>query len=440
MRVRESSTVAPRSGARARAMWTVADQALSSLANAGLTIVLARTVSLTEYGAFALAFSVYSLTLSVAGGAAGGVVLIRYSDADRTSHVRAGARAAGAGILLGALAATVSCLIALLAGAPLRGVLLAVGVLLPALVLQDTWRTVFFSRGTPAQAFANDLLWVVLQASGIAVLLSLEADTVLPFVLVWGAAAVVSALVGSWQNGRWPVFGNVRGWFTDHREVSVPYVAEALAAVGSVQLAFVLIAWLGAVEDVGALRAAQTLLGPLNIVGFAASNFAVPEMVRRKLSRRALVRAAIGLSLLLVVVDASWGAVLLLLPQEVGTALLGDTWDQAREVLPGLIAFACLIGATTGVSAVCRALNRTNIAFQVTAIVGPLVVVCSAIGVLLGGATGAALGFAVAGALAVPPSWMLLARAVRLGPRGTALPEARSSTEPDPVVRGGLEK
>jgi O-antigen/teichoic acid export membrane protein len=408
------------SGARARALWTVADQALSSAANAGLTIVLARTVSLTEYGAFALAFSVYSLTLSLSQGAAGGVVLIRYSDADRPTHVRAGATAAGSAVLMGALAAVVTCLVGLVAGAPLRGVLLAVGVLLPALVLQDCWRTVFFSRGAPRQAFLNDLLWVLLQAAGIVLLLARDEHAVLPYVAVWGAAAVVSALAGIRQNGRRPLFAPARRWFADHRQVSVPYVAEAIAALGSSQIAFVLIAWLGAVEDVGALRAAMTLLGPVNIVGFAASNFAVPEMVKRRLSRRGLVKAAIALSLVLTGVDAAWGGVLLLLPDPIGTALLGDTWHEARGVLPAMVVFTCSIGATTGVSAVTRALNRSNIAFLVTAIVGPLIVVCACVGVLVGGSVGAALGFALAGLLAIPPSWFLLAKAVRLGRRTTS--------------------
>ena len=90
---------------------------------------------------------------------------------------------------------------------------------------------------------------------------------------------------------------------------------------------------------IGALRAAMTLLGPVNIVGFAASNFAVPELVKRRLSRRGMVRAAIALSLVLVAVDAAWGGVLLLLPDPVGEALLGDTWHEARGVLLAMVVF-----------------------------------------------------------------------------------------------------
>lgn len=402
---------------RSRAFWVISDQAISSLANAGLTIVLARTVSPGEYGAFALAFSVYSLVVSVAQAVSGQVVVIRYSGEDPRTLGRAGAAAGGAAVLVGALCAAVACVVALFAGTPLREVLLVVGLLLPALVLQDTWRVLFTARGTPRQAFTNDLLWILLQAAGIAVLLAVDVSRSWPYVAVWAGAALSAALWGIRQAGSVPTFRTAPAWFRGHREVSLPSLANALAILGTTQIAFVLIAALGAVEDVGALRAAQTLLGPLNIVGFAASSFAVPEIVRRDLGRAGLVRAAVALSAVLVVVDAAWGAVLLLLPDSVGTALLGETWTNARSALPAMIAFTCLIGATVGASAVMRALNRADSAFYVSAMLGPLVLVLSVLGVELGGAAGAAAGFALAAALVVPPAWYLLARATRLGRR-----------------------
>jgi O-antigen/teichoic acid export membrane protein len=406
-----------RTGTRSRALWVVADQAVSSLANAGLTIVLARAVSPTDYGAFALAFTIYSLALSVAQSVAGEVVTIRYSGKSRSVHLRASSAAAGGALLVGATCALVTVVVALTSAEPLRAVLLTVGVLLPALVLQDCWRTVFVSRGTPVQAFLNDVTWIALQATGIGVLLVLGVRTVLPFVAVWGGAAIVAALVGILQNRAAPTLRTARQWFTGHREVSVPSLAHSLATMGTTQVAFVLVAVLGSVADVGSLRAAQTLLGPLNIIGFAASSFAVPEIVRRGLGPSGLVRAAAALGLLLVVVDALWGAVLLLLPDRVGVFLLGETWASARSVLPALIVFTCCIGAAVGSGAVMRALNRSNLLVRASVLLGPLIIGLSALGVVTHGATGAAIGFAVAAALVIPVSWLLMMRAIRLGRR-----------------------
>ena len=414
----EGAAVPPtRSGLGARAIWVVADQAVSSLANAGLTFVIARVVSPSEYGAFALAFSVYSLVIALTQGVCGQVLVIRYSAAPGARQTWAGAAAGGVALLVGALAGLITLAIALFTGMPLRGVLLAVAVLLPALTLQDTWRTAFVSRGTPAAAFVNDLVWTVLQAVGVVVLLLVHTDRAVPFVLAWAGAALVAAVLGARQNHRVPTFATARPWVWDHREVSLPSLANALVNLGTIQIAFVVIAVIGAVDDVGALRAAQTLLGPLNIVGFAVGSFVIPEVVRRNPSKKGLVQIALAVSGLLVAVDAAWGAVLLLLPDSAGEALLGETWTHAREALPAMVAFTCLTGASVGATAIMRALNRVSFNVWINALLGPLMLVLSAIGTHLGGAAGAAAGFMVAGILVLPPCWWLLARAVALGRR-----------------------
>ena len=416
------AAVAGRSGLGARAIWIVADQAVSSLANAGLTFVIAGVVSPSEYGAFALAFSVYSLVIALTQGLCGQVLVIRYSAADPARQTWAAAAAGGAAVLLGALSGLITLVIALFTGMPLRGVLLAVAVLLPALALQDTWRTAFVSRGSPRAAFVNDLVWTLLQAVGVGVLLLLGADQAVPFVLAWAGSALVAALFGARQNRQAPTYRTTRGWVVDHRDVSYPSLTNAVVNLGTIQIAFVVIAVIGAVDDVGALRAAQTLLGPLNIVGFAVGSFVIPEVVRRSPSKKGLVQIALAVSGLLVAVDALWGGVLLLIPESVGVALLGETWTSAREALPAMIAFTCLTGASVGATAIMRALNRVSYNVWINALLGPLILVLSAVGVRMAGASGAAAGFMFAGLLVLPPCWWFLARAVSLGRREVATP------------------
>ncbi|WP_340294898.1 hypothetical protein, partial [Aquipuribacter hungaricus] len=398
-----------------RAGWILADQAVSSLANAGLSIVVARTVSPTEYGAFALAFSVYTFAVAISQASSGQVVMIRYATATGELRTRVAAAAGGTSVVIGLLSALVMVLASLPLGVPLRDVLLATGVLLPALMLQDTWRTVFVSRGTPRHAFTNDLLWTVLQAVLIAGLLVAGAERAVWYVLAWGLAALVAAVWGARQAGAVPDLRASRRFLVDHRDVAGPSVANAAAILGATQVAFVLMAAVASVETVGAIRAAQTLLGPLNIVGFALSSFAVPEIVRHDLSRRSHVLVALVLSGVMVVVDLVWGGILLLLPRAAGEALLGETWTGAREALPGLVVFTACIGATVGATAVMRALARTTYAFWTSAMLGPLVVLLSVIGAWRYGEAGAAWGLAAAAALVVPPAWWLLLRAARLG-------------------------
>lgn len=404
---------------RSRAVWIVADQAVSSLANAGLTFVLARAVSATGYGAFALAFSLYTLMQAVSQAMSGQVLIIRYSAASREVRAGAAAAATGATMIGAVVAGSLLAVAALTLDAPVRSVLLVAAAALPALLVQDMWRTAFVSRGTPSQAFWNDSLWTVLQILGMAWLTLEHVHSPAAYVAVWGLAAVVAALYGVRQAGGRPRLTTTWPWLRDHLDISLPSLGNAVAVLGASQIAFISIATVASVADVGALRAALTLLGPLNIIGFAATAFAVPELVRRRLDRGSLVRSALLLSGVMLTLDACWGVCLLLIPDQLGQALLGTTWTRTREALPGMVAFTCLIGVTTGANAVMRALDRTTYTLYASLLLGPLVLAGSVAGSALDGARGAALGFALAGALVVPPTWLLLRKAVRLGPRRT---------------------
>ena len=400
-----------------RAVWIIADQALASLANAGLTIGLARVVSPTEYGAFALAFSVYSLVVAISQAVTGQVLVVRYAAAEPDVRVRAAASGAGSAVTIGLASTVVVVSIALFTGMPVQGALIAAGVVLPMLLLQDFWRTTFVAFGSPKKSFVNDLLWVLLWASAFAVLIGLGADSVVFFIAAWGGCALIAGLFGVRQARTWPRPLTTKRWLIDHRDVGAPSLANTLAILGAMQLAFLLIAALGGVEDVGALRASQTLLGPLNIVGFALSSFAVPEIVRRNLGMRGLLLVAAALGGVMVLGALVWGGILLLLPDAAGEELLGQTWDSAQTTLPGLILNSAAIGATAGATAVMRALNRVRSAFWVSVMLGPLVLICSLVGVQLDGARGAANGFGLAAAIVVIPCWVLLVRDARRGKR-----------------------
>ena len=53
-------------------------------------------------------------------------------------------------------------------------------------------------------------------------------------------------------------------------------VAEWVTVLGAAQIALLLVATIGSAVDVGSLRGAQTLLGPLNILGIGAFGFLGP--------------------------------------------------------------------------------------------------------------------------------------------------------------------
>lgn len=400
-----------------RAIWIVLDQAVSSLANAGLSVVVARMVSPAEFGTFALAFSIYTFLVAISQGLCGQVFMIRYSGeaAGRTGRPASGAT--GAAAMLGIVAAGVLTVSAIALGPGLREVLVSLGVLMPALLVQDTWRTVFVARGTPSRAFLNDLVWTVLQVVLIAGLLMNSVHDAMWYVLAWGAAAAAAAALGVKQARSLPSLRAAVPFVRDNRDISVPSVGGAFAILGATQVAFVLISAVGSVADVGGLRAAQTLLGPLNILGFALTALSLPEIARRDLSRRQLTAAAAAISAVMVIADVGWGLVLLSIPESLGADLLGETWVGARDALPGLIIFTACIGSTVGATLVIRSLARADYAMWTQALLGVLVITLGVAGVSRAGTSGAAWGLAAAAALMVMPCWILLVRSARLGRR-----------------------
>ena len=148
-----------------------------------MTELAAAVVSPAEYGAFQLTFPVYGLVIALTQGPCGQVLVIRYSAAGPGRRPGAAAAAGGVAVLLGALPGLITLAIAAFLTMPLRGVLLAVAVLLPALALQATWRTALVSRGSQMAAFANDLVWTLLQAVAVGGSLVLEVDARSP--LCW---------------------------------------------------------------------------------------------------------------------------------------------------------------------------------------------------------------------------------------------------------------
>jgi O-antigen/teichoic acid export membrane protein len=405
------------SGLGARAVWVIADQAVSSFSNAAVAIAVARAVSATDYGAFGLAFILYSLAISISQAVVAQVFLIRYSGSSTEEQKRAAENGTGALLVVAGLIAVVLACAALFFGSSLRAVLLLTATLLPALMLQDSLRTYFVSCGVPLNAFLNGLIWSGLQIVSIGALMFSGIESPIPYVAAWGVSALVAVTVGMRKAGIRPRFDRIPKWFSSHRDVWVPTLANTVAAIGVIQLAFILIAAIGGIESVGALRGTQTLLGPLNIIGFAVCSFAIPEIVRRDLNVSQLRGAAIALTVVLVVVDAIWGGILLLVPASVGEELLGETWANARDVLPAMVLFTITIGLTTGANAIMRALARPEYMLWCSLLLGPLVLGLAVIGVSWEGSVGAAWGFAIAGAVVVLPTWFFLLRATRLGRR-----------------------
>jgi hypothetical protein len=418
-----------------RVGWGIADQALSSLLNLGLGLLVARSVTSNAFGAFALAFSTYLLVLGVCRALIAEPLLVRHSAATEAVWRAAVRAATGAGLLVG-LAFGVVCLVSgRLVGGLLGEALFALGLVLPGLLLQDTWRYAFFAGGQGKRAFANDLAWLVSLRPVLTVLELIGVHSVEAFVIGWGLAAWLAAAVGALQARLIPNVCLAHRWISTQKDLAVPFLGE-FVAVGAGELALFGVGGLVGLAAVGALRGGQILLGPLRVLFLGIRLVAIPDGVR--LLRRSpleLRRLAGVLSTLLVAAALGWAGVLLLLPATLGEKLLGSSWQHAdATILPLSLAMAG-IGAMTGAFVGLRALAAARRSLRSRVLIVPFTLAAALAGAELGGAPGTAWGTALVSWLAVGVWWRQFLNALAEHSAGGGVPPRQTSSSVRAVGR-----
>lgn len=292
-----------------RALWSFGDQALSSLTNAALSIVVAREVGQASFGAFSLALVTFSFVIGISRAVVSDVFVIQFSGAAEAERRPAVRRSTGGALAIGVLAGSV-CLFAglLLPHHETRTALLALGLSLPGLLLQDSWRFVFFAADRPAAAFVNDLVWAVVQFSAVGALIVTGRHSIFLITLAWGGAALMAAGVACAQGALLPAPGGALAWFRDNRHLNVRMGLDYVINMGAVNLTTYLIgAFIGLVA-VGALRAAQVILGPLQLVYSGSQAFLLPVLSRQAGRGQDLRRTALLVSGAVTAVSATWSA------------------------------------------------------------------------------------------------------------------------------------
>jgi len=409
----------PTSSGKSRIIWTFADQALSSLTNFALSIVVARSVSAGDYGAFSLMLVTFSFVIGLSRSAIGDPFVIRFTGSERSTQVHATRQATGAAIGLGLVTAVILIAVSFVLDPSSGRPLLALGLAMPGLMLQETWRHIFFSQGRPRAATINDGIWTVVQFALLAALLQADEPSVFWITLAWGFAALVAAVAGIAQTGVLPSPGQAVAWYHRTRDINVRMALDFAFNQGASTLATYAVAWIVGAVAVGAIRAAQTLLGPLNLLAAGVSAFALPTFSRSAMAGRSLLRESMATSGLVGGICSAWVVVLLLLPDSIGVQILGDSWATARQVMLPMGIVGATVGFVMGASLGLKALRRADQMLRVTFIQAPLMLGLGAVMGAIWGGPGAAWGFAIAQITGSTVCWIIFLRADRM-PRAWA--------------------
>lgn len=421
----EAEDSPPRSGRRGPArvrteIWGILDQGLVSGVNFLTIILLARALVPADFGYFVIAF-----TILQSAGTLQAALITRPHNV--LGAVRRGREYADYSTTAAAAQVTLTSALALLAAAA-AGLAYAAGfsrgllflALVPALVgwqLQELGRRMLYTEGRLAAAFANDVLSYGGQASALVVLWQLDLLTGTRAFLSLAAAFAVGAAVLAWQLrptlsgkldasslsanwhfGKWLGVAEVGQWFSTQFYI---YLGGAIV---------------GAVAS-GALKAGQTLLGPISVFLTFVTSY-LPIVFARELESSGAIGGKTRRSLAAILpVVLPYCLVMGLFAKPVLEFVYGSEYGRYADVVQLFALYYAVLALSTVAIAALSAKGMTRDVFVGQAAGA---VLSLAIGWLLlqemgpaGGVAGMLLSWALAMALFL--------RALRAAPEGRAV-------------------
>lgn len=427
--------VGDRYPAASRALWSFLGQTVSSGSNFALSVLVLSVASAAEFAVFALCLTTYLFTLQLIRAVIGVPVTLLHTDfvANPSSHdPRQEQRAAiGAAVAVGILAGSITLFGAVFASQG-RVQLIVVGLSLPFLLWQDTVRYVCFARGRPSAAAGADSLWVVLQLVGSATAFAVDQASAATLLGVWAGSGVVSGSVVGIRLGLLPRLPAGLRWAGQHRSLCQRLLTEFMVAAGSHYSVYYGLALLSGADQLGRLKAAQTMLGPVTVLLLSGGVLGIPESVRAAHDPPLLRRIAMRLSLALAAAALAWGAITYLVLPVIGPSFFPDAWATTRPLIPMLTLFSLALGASTGATSALRALGDSPWLLRVRAYSGVLLVMLGAAASARSQANGALFALTAAEGAVVALAWRRLWRfttrsPTTLGPDGG---RQRHATDP----------
>ena len=326
-----------------RAMWGLAGQGANTAGNVIATFFVAANSTTSDFGAWAVGYACALGILPITRSVSATPMMI-------TSHahgLETERSAVATGWWVGVMGGVGLVLVSFTLAGPVAESLLVFGIVLPLLTLQDTCRYVFLSRRQPALSARMDTTWLFIQLAGFGGLLVCGAVSGTNATLVWAVSALVSC---TWSVRAGAISLSPRQALTylqRRRWALTRLLLDAvLNGVSTIALPVVLAATSG-LSAAAALRAGQTLFGPVSVLVAGLSPIFVVEAVhdlRRGRSRWRLVwiwTGAIGL------LGGVYGALILVMPDSVGRYLLGDSWEVAAVIVLPLAVQAVIRGPFT---------------------------------------------------------------------------------------------
>lgn len=365
-------------------VWLAAAQGLSSLSNFGINIVALIVLEPVEFGAFSVAILGYRLSVAVTRSLVIEPVLTHQDVESLLRGSPAVAFGWGMAVFLPAL------VIVAVAGNPLRGVVLALIALGPALLAEEAFRQLLVARGQLKRACAIEGIWVLVAAIAVGVLLLTDSFGPVSGFVAWGGAGAVAAAAGVLLSGDRAHRGEVIECSRAVRATFGLLAATTAATRGATQVAVVLVGVVLGLDGLGRLRGAQTLVSPAAVLVQAArlSSFKSSAGIEGQIRRTRQVHSIAFIGAVV------WSSIVVFaLP-------FLDRWFDATRVSAGAVPFEGLTIALVILAASAELTFRFKGAYEQllrrSLVWMPIPIILAPTGAVLFGPAGAAAGTALA--------------------------------------------
>jgi O-antigen/teichoic acid export membrane protein len=226
----------------------------------------------------------------------------------------------------------------------------------------------------------------------------------------------VAGLVAGARLGVAPLMSGSVSWLRTHRALCGKLLFEFVVNSGSFYLLLYGLAFLAGIDELGDLRAAQTLIGPVIVVLLAGNALGIPESVRVRGDIKRLRRLCLIVSSGLAAAAAAWCLALYALLPAIGPRFFASSWESARPLIPGLAVFAAAVGVSIGAGGGLRALGENAWILRARAVTGGLSLLIGLPLSLRIGAEGALIALAVTEWAFAAAAWVQLSRPAEAGP------------------------
>ena len=380
-----------------RLSWGIGDQVVSSLTNFAVAIYVVHALGAVQFGAFSLAYVTYGFALNTSRGLSTDPLMVRFSGTDVLTWRHAARRCTGTAVMVGLVSGACVLAVAPVLSGAARASFLALGLTLPGLMLQDSWRYSFFALGRGGHAFLNDTIWAATLLPALVLLRITGHADVFWFTFAWGATGAVAAAVGPLQARLLPNLAGAWRWLSDHRDLGFRYMLEGTSNNAVNQVRGYGVAAILGLAAVGYVQASVTLMGPMTILFLGMGLVTIPE------GARVLRRSPKHLPLFgwlvsggLTAAALAWGVVLLIaVPRGLGSGLLGPVWRHTYPLVVPQMLYVMGQASGGGAGVGLHALGAARRSLRVVLITSAISSVFTLIGALAAGVTGAVVGMAI---------------------------------------------